>query len=306
MISIQKLFFKAIDKLLDRPQNERAKADYAGLDIIVDKDVVYDDSAPRDCTLDIYRVPQEGKYPVLMYVHGGGFEAGDKEYRRLIARWGAANGLFVVNVNYGLSPEYHCPEPQCQLVTALNWVGKNAAQYNLDLSRIMVSGDSAGAYYALCLICATINEELRRELGVQTELKFAAASFVSGVFDVIKLLENCSMPNIAKRVFKDITGIEPSKLDGYEWKKLCTMTDYINKDFPPCFITHSRKDIFCRGQADVLKEALDANGVYYEEYCAKRVSDNHCFSINGTGRAARENNELLSDFIHRFIAGKIH
>ncbi len=305
-MSFQKLLFRAIDKLYDRPQNERAGEDYGNLNIVVDRDIVYDDRAPLDCTLDVYRVPQEEKYPVMLYIHGGGFEAGDKEYRRLIARWGAANGLFVVNINYGLCPKYRCPEPHRHLVSALNWVGDNAEKYNLDLSRIMISGDSAGAYYALCLICLSLNKNLQQELGVHTELKFSAAAFVCGVYDVTALLRIRYLSGIGRLLFKDITGIEPSELDGYEWKNLCTMTDYVNGDFPPCFITHSKKDIFCRGQAEMLEEALRKNGVHYEQYCAKKFADNHCFSINGNRKAARENNKLLADFIERFKAGKIH
>lgn len=304
-MSFQKFFFSAIDKLFDHSQNERTVAENSNKDIVVERDIVYDDGAPLDCTLDVYRVPQKGSYPVLLYVHGGGFEAGDKEYRRLIARWGAANGLFVANVNYGLCPKFRCPEPHRQLVSALNWLGNNAAKYNLDLSRIMISGDSAGAYYALCLICLSIDKNLQRELGVHTDLRFGAAAFVCGVYDVVALLKNCPIPNIARLIFKDITGIEPSELDGYEWKNLCRITDYINADFPPCFITHSKNDIFCRGQTEILEEALKKNGVHYEQYCAKKFADNHCFSINGNSKAARENNKLLADFIERFKQGRL-
>lgn len=304
-MSFQKLFFTAIDKLFDRPQNERAGTDYINNDILVDRDIVYNDSAPRDCTLDIYRVQQDDSYPVLLYVHGGGFEAGDKEYRRLIARWGAVNGLFVANVNYGLCPKYKCPEPHRHLVAALNWLGSNAAKYNLDLSRIMISGDSAGAYYALFLVCLSLDSRLQGELGVHTDLKFSAAAFVCGVYDVVALLKKCYLPNVAVNIFKDITGIEPSELEGYRWKNLCTITDYINADFPPCFITHSQNDIFCRGQAEILEEALIRNGVYYEQYCAKKLADNHCFSINSNSEAAIENNKLLADFIERFKEGNL-
>ena len=304
-MSFQKIFFTAIDKLFDRQQNERAVAEYKNKDIVVDRDIVYNESAPNDCILDIYRAPQKESYPVLLYVHGGGFEAGDKEHRRLIARWGASNGLFVANINYGLCPKFRCPEPHRHLVSALNWLGANAEKYNLDLSRIMISGDSAGAYYALCLICLTIDKGLQKELGVQTSLKFSAAALVCGVYDFGLLLKNSSLPNIARLVFNDITGIEPSGLDSYEWKNLCRITDYINADFPPCFVTYSQNDIFCRGQEEGLLEALKKNGVYHEQYCAKKFADNHCFSINGNSKAAIENNKLLADFIERFKQGKL-
>lgn len=184
-MSLQSFLFVAIDKLYNPFQNERKMTKYKDVDFVVTKDIVYDASAPDAGKLDTYYVKKEsGKYPVFFYIHGGGFVAGDKHYRRAHARWAANMGFFVVNVNYGLCPEYKCPEPHRQLVRALNWVGENAEKYNLDLNRMMVSGDSAGGYYSAMLIGITLNKELQAKLGVSTDLRFSGAVLNCGIYDV--------------------------------------------------------------------------------------------------------------------------
>lgn len=309
-MSFQKFFFVAIDKLFDRAQNKERRAEFRKKNMVIEKDIVYDDSNSAACTLDVYHIPknepQKDRTPVLLYVHGGGFEAGDKKYRRRIAHLCAAEGLFVVNVNYGLCPEYKWPEPHRHIVASFNWIGKNAEKYGLDLSRIMVSGDSAGAYYAAFLICITLSEQLQKQLGVQTRLKIHAAALVCGVYEVSVLLRGTHPADFSRALFKDIAGIEAEELDTYEWKNLCSVTEYVTADFPPTFISSSKYDILCPGQAEMLEEAFQKHGVYYEKYTATKFSDNHCFSINGNSKAARACNKMLADFIERFKKGKIH
>ena len=103
---LQKHFFIAVDKLMDGAQNRRVRKKLQGRGYEVSKDIVYDGSAPQACLLDTCVVPSGGKYPVMFYVHGGGFVAGDKYYRRALSCWHALLGHFVVNVNYGLGPDF--------------------------------------------------------------------------------------------------------------------------------------------------------------------------------------------------------
>ncbi|MEG2453821.1 MAG: alpha/beta hydrolase, partial [Clostridia bacterium] len=122
------VIFKAIDKLFNPSQNRRRLTKEYSKDIKVDYSISYDKD--KACTLDTYVKPcNKNKYPVLFYVHGGGFTAGDKKYRRTLAYWYAQNGFFVINVNHGLAPEYKFPSPLQQLVSALNWVVDNAEKY---------------------------------------------------------------------------------------------------------------------------------------------------------------------------------
>ncbi len=305
-MSLQSFLFVAIDKLYNPFQNERKMTKFKDVDFEIKTDIVYDTSAPEACKLDTYRVKGlKGKLPVLFYIHGGGFVAGDKHYRRALARWSANLGYFVVNVNYGLCPEYQCPVPHRQLVAALNWVGANAEKLGLDLDRMIVSGDSAGGYYGAMLAAITLNPDLQAKMGVSTSLKFGGAVLNCGIYDVATALKNRYPFDLGGKLLKDFAGIGKDEIEGYEWKDLCSVLPFVNEQFPASFITHAQKDIFCGGQADGLMKLLKEKGVHCEEFHSTSLIDNHCFSLNWKSKAARKNNDLTADFMKRFAAGKI-
>lgn len=305
-MSLQSFLFVAIDKLYNPFQNERKMTKFKDVDFEIKTDIVYDTSAPEACKLDTYRVKGlKGKLPVLFYIHGGGFVAGDKHYRRALARWSANLGYFVVNVNYGLCPEYQCPVPHRQLVAALNWVGANAEKLGLDLDRMIVSGDSAGGYYGAMLAAITLNPDLQAKMGVSTSLKFGGAVLNCGIYDVATALKNKYPFDLGGKLLKDFAGIGKDEIEGYEWKDLCSVLPFVNEQFPVSFITHAQKDIFCGGQADGLIKLLKEKGVHCEEFHSTSLIDNHCFSLNWKSKAARKNNDLTADFMKRFAAGKI-
>ena len=305
-MSLQSFLFVAIDKLYNPFQNERKMTKFKDVDFEIKTDIVYDTSAPEACKLDTYRVKGlKGKLPVLFYIHGGGFVAGDKHYRRALARWSANLGYFVVNVNYGLCPEYQCPVPHRQLVAALNWVGANAEKLGLDLDRMIVSGDSAGGYYGAMLAAITLNPDLQAKMGVSTSLKFGGAVLNCGIYDVATALKNKYPFDLGGKLLKDFAGIGKDEIEGYEWKDLCSVLPFVNEQFPASFITHAQKDIFCGGQADGLMKLLKEKGVHCEEFHSTSLIDNHCFSLNWKSKAARKNNDLTADFMKRFAEHKI-
>ncbi|GAA6526333.1 alpha/beta hydrolase fold domain-containing protein [Intrasporangium sp. DVR] len=97
----------------------------------------------------LYR-PAEGRLPVVVYVHGGGWVDGglashDPLCRLLAARSGAA----VLSVDYRLAPENPWPAASDDVDRAIDWVGSAAAaEHSLDGGRLALSGDSSGGHLA--------------------------------------------------------------------------------------------------------------------------------------------------------------
>lgn len=100
--------------------------------------------------LRLYRPETAGPWPVLMYLHGGGFVIGDLETHDKVCRTLCHHaGMLVVAVDYRLAPEHPFPAAPDDAEAALRWVLANAAAWGGDASRLAVAGDSAGAQLAL-------------------------------------------------------------------------------------------------------------------------------------------------------------
>ena len=297
-MSIATTLFKAVDVLFDHPQNKRRKRFYKGVDFVVEKDVQYFDD--EVCKLDTYFVKKDnGKYPVMFYIHGGGFVAGDKHHRRAISQWFAVQGYFVVNVNYGLCPAYRFPQPLVHLVHALNWVKENADKYNLDLDKIVISGDSAGAYYSTAVISVCNHKHLQEKIGVSTDLTFKGAFLNCGIYDVCTALGGKLPFNMGKVILKDFADIEVKDIDTYDYLDLCVPVKFADDKYPSTFVTYAQKDIFCKGQSEGLIEKLKGNGVDVEEYHSTKFLSNHCFSLNWKGKDATTNNDMVEKFLEK-------
>ncbi|WP_255428392.1 alpha/beta hydrolase [Ramlibacter cellulosilyticus] len=110
--------------------------------------------------------PSEGRLPVLVYFHGGGFTIGSIASHdtlcRVLARDG---GCAVVSVGYRLAPEHRFPTAVEDAWDAVQSVAREAAALGLDGSRLALGGDSAGG--TLATVCAM----LARDAGLPVALQ---------------------------------------------------------------------------------------------------------------------------------------
>jgi acetyl esterase/lipase len=108
----------------------------------------------RPLELDLYLPSVERPAPVVVYVHGGGWQRGSRrDPPPLLAAdfydGIAAQGFAVAAVDYRLSGEARFPAPVEDVRAAVGWIRDNAAAYGLDAGRLFLWGDSAGGHLAL-------------------------------------------------------------------------------------------------------------------------------------------------------------
>src|SRR4029453_13286364 len=127
----------------------------------------------RKHRLDFY-VPGSSGWPVLIFVHGGGWKSGDKDLKfgdadpyGNIGRFYAARGIGVAVVNYRLQPAVTWREQVEDIAQALAWVYRHADGYGANRHAIFVSGHSSGAQLAAR---AALDHELLRELGLPPQV----------------------------------------------------------------------------------------------------------------------------------------
>lgn len=108
-----------------------------------------------------------GGWPILLWVHGGAFVSGSKEnvgnYLRLIAE----KGFATIAPNYTRAPTSLHPRPTEQMLEVLLWITAAAPTYDLDASRLVLAGDSAGSHIALQTTIALLDPAYARALNLR-------------------------------------------------------------------------------------------------------------------------------------------
>lgn len=118
----------------------------------VHRDVPYAPAAAPRQVLDIYAPPGARDLPVVFWIHGGGWQAGDKNLVQEKPRAFTARGFVFVATNYRLLPAVEMTALTDDVARALGWVHANIAAHGGDPRRIFVMGHSAGAQLA-ALLC---------------------------------------------------------------------------------------------------------------------------------------------------------
>lgn len=123
------------------------------IEVEASSDVAYRDPAPAGTdpslvSLDLYRPALPAGCPdppVLVWVHGGGWQVGDKARVRDLPAWAASRGWALVSVNYRLTPAVTFPTHNEDVAAAVGWLLDHGADHGVDPARLALVGHSAGA-----------------------------------------------------------------------------------------------------------------------------------------------------------------
>ena len=178
----------------------RAKPDKHAVEHL--RDIAYLDGGRKEHLLDVWRPahatgskpPPFRKYagppwPIVFYVHGGGFRILSKDTHWLMGLSFARRGFIVFNVSYRLAPRDRYPAAIEDVCRAFAWVVENAEEYGGDPKRIVLAGESAGANLvtSLSVALAYDREEEFAKLAFRTGVVPQAVVPACGVFQVSDL-----------------------------------------------------------------------------------------------------------------------
>ncbi|MEZ5362235.1 MAG: alpha/beta hydrolase [Bryobacterales bacterium] len=111
------------------------------------RDIEYARPGGEPQLLDVFVPEGDGPFPAAILVHGGGFEAGDKQtYITYIFEPLSKANFVWFSINYRLSPRHRFPAATDDVETAIRWVRRNAQRYKVDVDRIALIGESAGGH----------------------------------------------------------------------------------------------------------------------------------------------------------------
>ena len=252
----------------------------------VTPNVTYGIANNVELKLDLY-LPRSatGPVPTVMCIHGGGWVAGNKDSYSLLLMPYLAKGWAAVNVEYRLASSSLAPAAVEDCRRALRWLWVHAKQYNLDTTKIIVTGHSAGGHLALITgLLPPISEFDRTPEWAQELIPLHVAAIINwfGITDVTDLLDGPNMQPYAVSWLGTLSNRE-------DLARRVSPINYVGPSSPPTLSIHGTKDpLVPYTHATRLHEALTKAGV-----------PNKLITIPGGGHGGFSNKDL--DMIYRAI-----
>lgn len=211
--------------------------------------------------LDVYRPKKyDGKLPVIVSIHGGGWVYGDKELMQYYCMSLAQRGFAVVNFSYRIAPKHKHPAPFEDANKVFYWLLDNADTYGLDVENVFGVGDSVGANTLGLYSCLCTNSSYADKMNVHPPKGFnlRAVGLNCGLYRMARGEVDVLMDNLAAAYFPE-GGTDEEYKDIY-------LKEHVNGSFPPSFIMTALGDFLCP-QAKPFYELLTSLGVEAELHC---------------------------------------
>lgn len=200
-----------------------------------------------------------GRHPVVLWVHGGGFIAGNVGQIGAYTRVLASAGYVIARLDYSLAPAARYPTPLLQAAAAIQYLADHATSIGIDPTRVFVAGDSAGAQIASELAALITDPSFQQRTGVTVHLpaqSLRGAVLACGLYDMTTV-GSTGFP--AVRTFLWAYTGDRDYLHSNRINELSTV-QHVSAAYPPTFLTVGDADPF-EPQARQLKAALNAAGV---------------------------------------------
>lgn len=200
------------------------------------------------------------KLSVIFWMLGGGFIAGNKQYKNPLLSKIAEQGYIIVNVNYALAPQYKYPTPLEQLNQAVKFIKKNKYELPIDFNQVVIGGDSAGAQLTSQYVAVQTNHQLRSNMHFEQQLKpsqIKAAIFFGGFYDM-KTVRATEFPGI-QLFMKSYTSANNWEKNFKNISQMSTIHQ-VTSSYPPTYLSVGDADPF-----------YSQNEAFYKRLKAKNI-----------------------------------
>ena len=201
------------------------------------RNIEYVEHAGPKQKLDLFLPKDKTNFPVLVFLHGGGWTSGDRALYQPLGNMLAKAGIGVAIPSYRLMPGVKFEEQIADVAASVAWVAKNISSRGGDLSRFFISGHSAGGHLASLL---ALDPSHLKKHGVDLSIIRGVMS-LSGVYDV-----------------KEIP-----RFGDMETRNAASPAEYVRSGLPPFLITYCQWDYpFLPYQAREFSAALKRSFVH--------------------------------------------
>jgi acetyl esterase/lipase len=239
----------------------------------VKKNIPYGDPAQERQVLDVYSPKNAKNLPVVFWIHGGGWQAGDKSSVQLKPQAFTDKGFVFVSTNYRLLPSVDMATIVRDIARSIHWVHDHIADHGGDPKRLFVMGHSAGAQLA-ALIC-TDDRYLKAE-GLSLAITKGCVPVDGDTYDVPAIIETAEtrrrvhgLPQ-AKVGHREKFGNDPEKHRDF------SAVNHVAKDkgIPPFLLLHVAEHPDTSAQAQRLGNVLKDAGIPVTVFGGRETTHN--------------------------------
>jgi arylformamidase len=226
----------------------------------VKKDIPYAEPAAERQVLDVYSPKDAKKLPVVFWIHGGGWQAGDKTAVQMKPQAFVDHGFVFVSTNYRLLPNVEMGTIIRDIAKSMHWVHDHIAEYGGDPDRLLVMGHSAGAQLAAIV---SIDDRYLKAEGLSLAMIKGCVPVDGDTYDVPAIIE------VAETRWR-VHGLPPSKFghrvkfgnDPAKHRDFSAVTHVAkDKGIPPFLIIHVAEHPDTTAQAQRLGNVLKEAGI---------------------------------------------
>ena len=241
--------------------------------MIEKKDIGYAEPASPLYTLDLYAPAGAQHAPVVFWIHGGGWQAGDKSDVADKPRFFVEKGFVFVSVNYRLLPQVEMADIFRDVAKSFRWVHDHIAEYGGDPKRVLVGGHSAGAQLA-ALLCT--DERYLKAEGISFTDLLGCVPVDGDTYDVPAIIETaetrCRVHGQPLPKFGHRAKFGNSSEKHLDYSAVTHVAQ--GKGIPPFLILHVADHPDTSAQAFRLGTVLKAAGVQTTVFGAKETTHN--------------------------------
>lgn len=241
-------------------------------DVTFIEGVTYASRPSTELKVDLYLPESKTPTPLVVWIHGGGWLAGNRKSSPDLRQYYASRGIAMATIDYRLSHEAIFPAQIEDVKAAIRWLRGNDAQYNLDPNHVATWGSSAGAH--LAALAATVDDVAEVEGDDIYEITPSVEPDESGTVqaaipwypptDLLEMDTQDSNDDGAQGIIDhDDAGSPESLLIGEPIQNVPEKTDranpitYIDSDDPPFLFMHGKQDrLVPYEQSRVMYQAL--------------------------------------------------
>lgn len=225
----------------------------------VTRDIPYAGAHERQ-VLDVYAPDGAKNLPVVFWIHGGGWQTGDKSMVALKPKAFMDAGFVFVSINHRLLPAVDMGTIFRDVASALGWVHKNIAAHGGDPARLLVMGHSSGGQLA-ALMC--VDDRYAKAEGVPLTTIKGCVPVDADTFDVPAIIEVAETRARAHHLPLPTNGHRQKfGNDPVKHRDFSTVTHVAkDKGIPPFLILHIGGNPDTGAQARRLSAVLQAAGI---------------------------------------------